>query len=209
MCANCFSYISLDTQAICLVCNRGSLDGFTHPGCKGTYVIDGAFSSLIYKGVVKKLLYYFKYKPYVSDLQTVLSDFFYEGLIQNEGFQKALEKNPVFVPIPLHSSKLKSRGYNQADILAKDLSQKFNVPVLHFLERIKKTPSQVGLKREERLKNIKNAFIVKSDKKQEIREKYIFLVDDVLTTGATLSEAAYVLKKNGAKKVWGITLAQD
>lgn len=226
LCADCFAYISFDALPICLVCNRASLDGFTHPGCRGKYTIDGAFSSITYKGVVKKLIYTFKYKPYLLDLQTVLSDFFYEGLIQNESFMRTIEQlnNPpageagetiILVPIPLHSSKLKSRGYNQAEILAKDLSQKLKIPMVNLLKRIKQTNSQVKLKREERVKNVLGAFSVipppatPSQAQLAWRAGNIFLVDDVLTTGSTLSEAASTLKRNGAKKVWGLTLAQD
>lgn len=209
LCVNCFSYISFEDSYLCLVCNRASFDGLTHPGCKTRYTIDGAFSSISYKGVVKKLLYAFKYKPYLSDLNHILGDLFYEGIIQHEQFQKALELGPVLVPIPLHSSRLKQRGYNHAELLAKGLSQRLNLPVQNILKRTRKTQSQYGLKKKERIKNLAGAFAVQSDKQKEIRDKYIFLVDDILTTGSTLLETAKVLKKSGAEKVFGITLARD
>lgn len=171
--------------------------------------IDGLFSALAYKGVVKKLIYSFKYKPYLTDLREVLGDLFYESLIQQEGFMSALEKKPIFVPVPLHSSKLKSRGYNHAQILASQLATRFNLQLLEPLKRVRKTASQFGLKREERKENIAGAFAFISDKQQVIRDKYVFLVDDIVTTGATLNEAAQVLKKAGAKKVFGLALAKD
>lgn len=213
MCFNCFSYISFDVTRICLVCNRASIDGLTHPPCRGRYIIDGAFSSIAYKGVVKKLVYKFKYKPYLSDLKTVLLDLFYEGLIQQEEFDRVYREKPLLVPIPLHSSKLKSRGYNQAEILALGLSEKLNLNVLNILERVKKTPSQVGLTRKKRKENIFGAFVVKNNVEKVWKSNPsaggVLLVDDVVTTGSTLLEAAYILKKNGVKKVFGITLAQD
>lgn len=208
LCANCFSYLSFDTHGICLVCGKPSIDSLTHPGCKTRYAIDGAFCAIVYKGTARKLIFQFKYKPYVSDLKKVLGDLFFESLIQQEMFSKILEQNPILVPIPLHSSKLKSRGYNHAAILADELAKRFNFKQIELLKRVKKTSSQFGLKRDERKKNVAGAFAI-SDKQQAIRDKYILLVDDILTTGATLLEAANVLKRAGAKKVFAATLAQD
>jgi ComF family protein len=140
-------------------------------------------------------------------------DLFYESLIQNEDFNKELEMDlpagrQVFVPIPLFSSKLRKRGYNQAEILAKELSKKFNVPFQNVLERIRNTKTQVGMTNIERRKNIKDAFGL-INHKSEILDQNVFLVDDVVTTGSTLLEAAKMLKRNGAKRVIGLTLARD
>ncbi|MFH1832865.1 MAG: ComF family protein [Candidatus Levyibacteriota bacterium] len=211
ICPDCFTYLSFDVGEICLACNRPSINGLTHPYCRGRYVIDGAFSSICYKGIAKKLIYSFKYKPYLSDLKKVLTDLFYEGLIQKEAFNKILEESDEFilVPIPLHASKLKSRGYNQAEILASELAQRFNFNTQNLLERTKNTRSQVGLKEKERRENISGAFRIVNHKLSAISNKQVFLVDDVLTTGSTLAEAAKVLKKAGAKKVFGLTLAKD
>lgn len=209
LCANCFSYLSFEVNEICLICKKASIDGLTHPYCLSKYSIDGAFSAINYKGVAKKLIYKFKYKPYLADLRSVLSDLFYEALIQKEGFSRLVNGSLILVPIPLHHSKLKSRGYNQAEILANELASKLELRAQNLLERIKDTKSQVGLEKEERQKNIKDAFKVSSQRLEVISQKSFLLVDDVLTTGSTLLEAAKVLKRNGAKKVWGITLARD
>lgn len=222
LCPTCFAFLSFDTKSLCLVCQRGSADGLTHPGCAGKYKIDGAFSAIPYNKTAKKLIYTFKYKPYVSDLKSFLTDLFYEALIQNENFSRVAgsrsagqNKNWVFVPIPLHSSKLRARGYNQAKILADELGKMFNFEVLDLLKRIKNTGSQYGLKLKERRENIKGAFSFKKEKKYQMYRKYqikdlgIFLVDDILTSGTTLSEAARILKRGGAKKVIGLTLARD
>lgn len=210
LCASCFSYLSFDTEGLCVVCNRASINGLTHPGCRGRSTIDGVFSSIVYKGVSKKLIYNFKYKPYLSSLNTLLVDLFFEGLIQNEEFYniyKRFKKEPIIVPIPLFHNKLKSRGYNQAELLAKGLSKKMNLRVLDLLKRVKKTRSQVGLSQKERKKNITGAFSI--IKNLEFRSENVFLVDDVFTTGSTLNEAAKTLKKAGVKSVWGLTLARD
>ena len=211
MCAYCFARLSFDTKPRCLVCGLSCLDGFTHPKCRRRHEIDGVFSSIAYKGVAKKLLYVFKYKPHVTVIQNLLGDLFYEGLIQNESFMSTIEqysKTITFVPIPLHSLKLKSRGYNQSEILATELAKRFDLPVKNLLQRTKKTESQYGLKKEERKDNITGAFSLSPN---ILVSQYpnIFVVDDILTTGATLFEAGRVLKKAGAKQVWGLTFAQD
>lgn len=184
------------------------MNSLTHPRCSTKYAIDGVFTSLVYKGIVKKLIYKFKYNPYLSDLKNVLIDLFYENLIQKEGFYKVFSKDSLFIPIPLHKSKLKKRGYNQAEILAKGLSEKLGNPMLSVLERVKETLTQVGLSKEERKKNILGSLAVRNSVEVS---KYpnIFLVDDILTTGATFSEAAKVLKRKGVRRVFGLALARD
>ncbi len=241
ICTNCFAYIAFNEIGTCIVCQRASIGGLTHPVCRTKYTPDGVFSSLVYKGVVKKLVYKFKYNPNLTDLKNTLTDLFYEGLIQKEAFYKLLDQDCVLVPIPLYRSKMRKRGYNQSHILAKGMGSKLDIKVLDCLERIKDTKTQVGLKKEEREENIKGAFRIntkfetripaspklqRGESKLETNSKLqnskaqkvsnfgfrasglqVFLVDDVVTSGATLKEAAKVLKKAGVEKVYGITLA--
>lgn len=193
------------------MCQGLSIDGKTHPSCKTRYSIDGCFSGLLYKGVVKKLLYQYKYQPYLSDLTGFLTDLLYESLIQNEVCMQVLGGcEPLFVPIPLSQKRMRKRGYNQSALLAKALVQKTGGSVVPLLKRTKETKPQYGLSREEREKNMKGAF-KKNEKITMKNEKLytIFLVDDVVTTGSTLVEAANILKRSGFTKVWAITLAQD
>lgn len=231
ICANCFSFISFDLSMICLACNKGSFDGLTHPRCRGRYVIDGAFSAISYKGIVKKLIYNFKYKPYLSDLNKTLVELFYESIIQQELFIKTIQqssnlpagrqgKTIFLVPIPLHANRLRNRGYNHSELLAKGLSNKLNLRTMNALKRTKNTKSQFGLNLKDRKENLKEAFMLdtspdtqdelaKSLRAGKIHNANILLIDDILTTGSTLLEAARILKRNGAKKVWGLTLARD
>jgi len=193
---------------VCTVCQKQAMGGLTHPICRTMYSIDGVFPSLVYKGVVKKLIYVFKYPPYLTDLQSQLIDLFYEGIIQKEQFFSLIQESSIFVPIPLHQGKFRKRGYNQAKLLAEGLAKRFDAPVLDCLRRVKSTKTQVGLTKEERRKNIEQAFELKKDS-LDLIQKYqqVFLIDDVVTSGATLREAAKVLKKTGVAKVWGLTLA--
>jgi ComF family protein len=209
LCENCFSFLSFDPKSLCLLCNNPTFNNLTHPRCRKKHAIDGCFSALSYNKTVQKLIYNFKYNPYLTDLKNVLTDLFYESIIQNENFMKQLKVGEwVFVPIPLSSTKLRKRGYNQAEILACELSKKFNFPVLNLLKRAKETKTQVGLTNLQRKLNVKEAFDFINPKSLIIDQR-IFLVDDVATTGSTLSEAAKVLKKAGAGKVFGLTLARD
>ncbi|PIR79815.1 MAG: hypothetical protein COU25_03550 [Candidatus Levybacteria bacterium CG10_big_fil_rev_8_21_14_0_10_35_13] len=209
VCQNCFIYISFDVKPLCLICDRPSFNNLTHPVCRKKYSIDGCFSAIAYNKIAQKLIYNFKYKPYLTDLKTFLSELFVESIIQNENFVKVLEKeNFMFTPIPLYQSKLRKRGYNQSEILCKELSESFKLPYQNLLKRVKDTKNQFKLKREDREENVKNAFQLDT-KRYTLNAKNIFLVDDIVTTGSTLKEAAKILKRNGANKVFGLTLARD
>ena len=239
LCPNCFTRLSFDTKNICLVCGNPSYDGLTHPGCSGKYKIDGSFTGVVFSQVSKKLIYQFKYQPYLSSLSSFLTDLLYESLIQDEEFNRILGSQLVFVPIPLNPKRFNKRGYNQAEILAKGLSKKFGLEVCNCLDRVKETRSQVGLNKKERKENVAGAFALKTARgpvarshpasarsrntelravgipstrttpRDLIKGKSILLVDDVLTTGSTFSEACSILKRNGAAKVWAIAFAKE
>lgn len=210
LCDNCFSYLTFDTKSLCLVCQKPSFDGLTHPGCIKKYAIDGCFSVIPYNKTAQRLIYSFKYKPFVTSLRKIMGDLFYEGLIQNEHFMWQLTSGSwQVVPIPLYKAKLKKRGYNQSEILADELAKKFNLKVPpSLLIRTRNTKAQFGLNKEERKKNMQDAFRLNANC-YTLVAKNVFLVDDLVTTGSTMLEAANILKRNGAKKVIGLTLARD
>jgi len=209
VCTNCFSQLSFDTQVICLLCGKASIDGLTHAFCKKKDSIDGVFCAVTYKQTARKLIQAFKYNQYVSDIQTILIELFYEALIQKELFiQNIVPNASALIPIPLTAQRLRQRGYNQSLLLANGLSKKLLIPVLECLIRKKETKPQVGLHKNERKTNVKDAFVIKKQYEKNSLDT-AFLIDDVLTTGSTLAEAAKVLKKAGFQKVWGLTLARD
>ena len=113
----------------------------------------------------------------------------------------------LIIPVPLHPNRLKERGFNQAEIIANPLAQKLNIPIsIDALTRIKDTPKQsLSKSHEDRLLNIKDAFEVND--KSKIKGKTILLIDDVYTTGSTLSECANALLKAKAKEVYCLTVA--
>lgn len=111
------------------------------------------------------------------------------------------------VPVPLHKRKERERGYNQSTLLVKELQKQFsNLNVIMALQRWVDTVSQTCLNRESRIKNMKNAFSIRPKTVINPNFRYV-LVDDVFTTGATLSACARVLKQAGAKQVDVFTLA--
>lgn len=110
------------------------------------------------------------------------------------------------IPIPLSKSKFREREFNQAQILANDVAGYFGITLMDDnLKRIRNTPSQTELEEKERWQNIQGAFRLKEP--NSIRERMLLLIDDVLTTGATVSEAAKTLKEAGAAVVFVLTIA--
>lgn len=208
ICSTCFAKLYFSTQFTCLTCGEASYDGLTHNKCISYYSPDGAFSSLEYKSLAKRLIYQFKYKPYLSDLSKALGELLYEGIIQHESLMKEIIGKDVWcTAIPAYISKKNTRGYNQAELLAKNFVKHMNIQYCDLLKRTKDTKPQITLSKQERKENMVDAFEFKG--KTELTGKVILLVDDVLTTGSTLFYAAKILKKNGAKKVFGVTLARD
>ena len=164
------------------------------------------------KSLAKKLIYQFKYQPYLKDLAKTLASILIEHFIKtgkNTNEIWAPNGVPAFlIPVPLDKKKFKSRGYNQSEELAKELSKIIKIPVISdVLVKIKFTKPQMELKKEEREKNLQGAFVIKNP--ESIRDKKIFLVDDVYTTGSTMQECALALRGSGAKSVWGICLARE
>ncbi len=120
-----------------------------------------------------------------------------------------LAQADVIVPVPLHYLRLASRGYNQSGWLARALAARTGVPVrLAALERHRATPSQAGLSPRARRRNVRGAFRVRRSHMGAIRGKRVLLVDDVLTTGATLEASARALRAAGAQDVMALVLAR-
>ena len=199
ICSDCFSKIEFVKHPICPVCQRQAVGGKTHPGCVGRYRLDGLVVACRYSGPVKMAIGKVKYK-WIYDIGKVLCELIVKNLWRFD-----IETNLTLVPVPLHSKRKRSRGFNQAEILAQDLAKRFGEKYEDLLVRNVETKSQVGLKRDARFENIKDAFSLKNS--SDLRGKNFIIVDDVYTSGATISECAKVLKRAGAKSVWAMTVA--
>lgn len=159
-----------------------------------------AFSCLAYEGRLLEWLHQFKYHR-----QFYFSKLFAKWLA---GFDLDWRALDFLVPVPLYWFKHLRRGFNPSHLLAYRLGQTLDRSVLPCLKKRKATPPQTELSRAERLKNVQGSFAVLTRAQSRIVDKSLLLVDDVLTTGATVNECARVLKKAGAKQVSVLTLAR-
>ena len=163
--------------------------------------LDGTFCCCLYDGVMKKCIQALKYgrkKWLAASL----------GRIMGECASSApfLGKTDLLVPVPMHAAGLRDRGFNQAELLAGSLSEKFKKEMAGgIIVKTTRTKNQVGLSGEQRRHNLNGAFSVRGG--SGVAGKNVMLVDDVCTTGATLSECAKILKENGAAKVYALVLA--
>lgn len=161
----------------------------------------------MYEGVMQKLIRKLKYdddRLVVRDISVLMQRAFLKLQTEVEAFQDL--DNLLIVPIPLHRSREQKRGYNQAHLLAKDLALKNKLRIsCNSLRRVKKTKPQFGLNKQDRLANIENAFALGT---ADIEGKAIILVDDVFTSGATLTLCAKLLTTGGASRVAAIAAAR-
>lgn len=143
--------------------------------------------------LLKKIIHRFKYN-YKEEVGEVLGELLFKAL----SFFKKNFDDIVFVPIPIHYSKKYSRGFNQTEILSDYLSKKTNCPAMNLILKTRSGLVQASLCRKERILNVKNAFVINQKilKSSDLSKK-IILIDDIMTTGATLENAYLVLKKSG------------
>ncbi len=170
----------------------------------------GFFSVFEYKEKpVHSLLQSLKYKG-GRDVAKTCAELLYEHLCEYLGERVLFNKfeKPLVVPIPLHPKRMRERGFNQAELIGRELVKLDASLELSsdMLKRIKNTESQTKMKnRDERIKNVHECFAVHNPEK--IKERNIILIDDVYTTGATMNEARAALKKSGAREVLCVTVA--
>ncbi len=165
-------------------------------------IFDSARSALLYGDMSRNLILGFKHGDKTHMVQSFVPWLMRTGA-------DILGQADLIVPVPLHRWRLLSRRYNQAALIAGALSKESGKPYsVTLLRRLRATPSQGHLKTAERMENVRSAFDVHPKELGMIRDKTIVLVDDVLTTGATVNECAKVLKAAGASQVHVLTLAR-
>jgi ComF family protein len=159
---------------------------------------DRAFSFGFYEGSLRSLIHLFKYSG-MKPLARRLGEHLCRALEDGASFD-------VVVPVPLHWRKGWRRGFNQAELLAREVARRRGTSVLRALRRKRPTATQAGLTSAGRRRNVAGAFLLRSG--ADVRGKRILLVDDVMTTGATANACANALKRGGAKSVSLATLAR-
>jgi len=207
ICVQCWDKIKKNMPPFCHSCGRHlEKSNFTKNICPACLKIklhfDRAFSPCAYTDIIKELIHQFKYnnKDYLGlPLSRLMIEFIKE-------YNLPMDYIDFVVPIPLHKTRLREREFNQAEILSRHIAETFKKEMLSgALQRHRHTKRQADLEVNERLLNVQGSFSVTSG--AHIKGKNILLVDDVLTTGATSSEAASALKNAGVNIVFVLTLA--
>lgn len=202
VCSSCIAKLKTLSQ-VCIDCGRPSIDGMTHISCRHPLGLDGLIFIWPYGGVVRKAILALKYK-YAKQIADELAQYCILFLRKR---YVILPPKSTLIPIPLYWFRENWRGFNQTEeigkLIAKGMNWNFQ-PELLIRKRLK-TP-QAQLKKKDRAKNIRGVFSLNPSYKLQATSYILF--DDVLTTGSTLKEATKILKRKGAKNVWGLTIAR-
>jgi len=174
------------------------LDSWTCGECsRGKSALDWRDAWGWYRGTLQKLLHAFKFDghdflapPLAGHLDDVVTS-------RDRDFD-------VLVAVPLHRKRLRERGYNQAELLSRHLARSIGIPGKSWLARPVETRAQSTLPREDRAGNVRRAFVAD----RRVRGASVLLVDDVMTTGATLEASARALREAGARRVCAVTVAR-
>ena len=202
-CPSCLKELKWLTESLCPKCGKPlelEQNGSCFDCFKGEHVYDQGRSLWVYEGQVKESIHRFKY----HQMKQYKKAYIY-AMIQ---YYKAYINWSVDIitPIPLHNEKLKTRKYNQSELLAVGLGLHLDIPVCRdLLIRVQNTKPQKELSDVERINNIKDAFIY--NQRYDFTGKNVLLIDDIYTTGSTIDECAKQLKNNEVNKVFFLTVS--
>jgi competence protein ComFC len=202
LCQSCQRSLPRIEPPFCPRCGKPQAGGRLCSGCaEWSASIDGIRSPFRFEGVVREAVHQLKYRN-LRALTPVLS-----GLL-NDYMQAHPLTGEVLVPVPLHRKRLRERGYNQSQLLARGQGRLSGLPVVaDCLIRQNNNPPQARTSTvEERRENVAGVFACRDDR---LRGKRVLLIDDVATSGATLDACAAVLKASGATSVWALTFARE
>jgi len=209
LCPGCQTTVRRLSYQQCVVCRMPSAFGFTHQRCaKETYPA-GLISALDYHDpLVAQAIIWGKYK-FLPETYRILARLL-AGYIEQYNYQK-LFTDVMLCPIPLAKTRLRWRGFNQSMVIADVLSKHFSVPIIELLSRVKSTKTQKDLTKTERAHNVADAFQITKLPANSVLspDTGIILIDDVITSGATLLAAATELRKHFPNEVFLLTLARD
>jgi ComF family protein len=207
LCESCRNSATRIEAPFCYVCSEphaGKIEGrFTCGRCQERkFHFECTVTRYLHRGPVRECVHRFKYNRHFY-LRRELGRWLADTLTDSRMTEQRID---AIVPVPLHSTRKRERGFNQAAVLAELLGQKAGKPVLHALQRIRYTSTQTQFDRDTRMENLRNAFRMRQN--VPVRKLHLLLVDDVLTTGSTVDECARVLKQAGAASVRVATVAR-
>lgn len=207
LCHECESKISRIVPPFCAKCSQ-PFDGaitteFACANCAHRKIyFEAAVSAYRARGIVRHAILNFKYGKEIHLRHLVA-----RWLVAAFDDQRLRDRHfDAIVPVPLHPARERERGFNQAELLAEWLSDHLSLPMRPALERVHYTTTQTAFDRAERMQNLRGAFRLR--KKADVRRLRVLLIDDVLTTGSTLSECARVLREAGAQSIFAATAAR-
>lgn len=204
LCEQCWERIP-SAELCCVSCGRRNVRGLTCRGCHKNTILDGVISAGPYSTpLFRRGVEWLKFKG-IQRIAPTLARLLISPLTVIAPLRE-LTHTAVFIPIPLHNRRLRERGFNQSLELAHALSSYTAIPVHEALVRTRATWAQAKLPPELRRENIRGAFAIAQQLPENI--KHCLLIDDVTTTGSTLSAAAALLKAVGVPEVWGVTVAR-
>jgi len=202
-CVDGFEYIK---EERCVVCKQKGEFGKTHKGCRDKIYLDGLMVCCEAKdGLLQDVIRKFKYN-FIQDLSLGLGRVLTNKVVlaKQMGNRFLLQGDFRVIAVPLHKRRLNWRGFNQAVLLAERLANFFDWRIRNdLLVRAKYTKPQVKFKKKKRGRSIEGAFEVRREISGDV-----LLIDDILTTGATLGECARILKEKGAHRVWAMVLSR-
>lgn len=206
-CASCAEQIEWIREPRCETCSQpffGKLAAaFVCPNCRGEpFHFEFGVATARSAGPIRDMIHRLKYGGEMW-LARML------GAILAEGFRDARLVRMEFdaiVPVPLHPKRLRERGFNQSELLARELSRRCGIPVRALIRRRRYTTTQTELGRRERMRNLREALVLR--KGVDVQDGTFLLVDDVLTTGSTLDACAAALVEAGASRVCALTVAR-
>jgi ComF family protein len=207
LCDECDDKLVRIVPPFCAKCSEPFLGAITETfNCANcahrTIHFDAAVAAYRSRGIARHVLLNFKYGRQIH-LRHLVARWLCAALRDERLRQRTFD---LIVPVPLHPARERERGFNQAGLLAELLSAHMSIQQLSILQRIRYTTTQTAFDRAERMENLRNAFRLR--KNADVRGLRVLLVDDVLTTGSTLSECARILKSAGASSVHAATAAR-
>jgi ComF family protein len=202
LCDACVRNLRWANKKTCSKCGKILGENYRRSLCTDCSEMEHYFEkgfTCVEYGMYEKLIirdYKYHDKPYFGDK---LAEIMYDRLVI-EGLHL-----DMIIPVPMHKSKEKKRGYNQAALLAKGISKRMNVPFdQNLMMRSRLTKPMNKMNPQERKDNVRDAFTIREEKDKMIKDKVVLLVDDIFTTGSTLDECSKLLLEKGAVKVYMI-----
>ena len=203
LCPSCLKKLEPIKEDTCLYCKKASAFGLTHINCSNKLNADGLVAIYRYNPILKKIIKNIKYRL-ATEVWKDFSKSISPDTVDKLDLYKNLSNNFVIQPIPLSKNKYNERGFNQAKFISGYFQKYLHFPIVDVLNKKKEMTSQAQLKNKgARYLNTKGAFT-----SLQCPYPNVILVDDVVTSGSTVAEAAKTLKKAGAKKVYILALAK-